>query len=154
MGSLSIRPAAPHDHDAVVAVADAWWGRPVADALPRLFLQHFHNTSLIAHDSAGLGGFLIAFFSPARTGEAYIHFAAVRPDLRRAGVGRGLYETFFDLARAHGQTSVVAITPSLNTGSMRFHRTLGFDVLGPLDDYNRQGDAQFVFRRGLEFRVG
>ena len=45
---ITLRAASPADHDAVVRVVDEWWGRPIANVLPRLFLDHFHATSLIA----------------------------------------------------------------------------------------------------------
>jgi hypothetical protein len=53
MGGMTIaeqalRPARPADYDAIAAVVDDWWGRPVLSSIPRLFLDHFHRTSLIA----------------------------------------------------------------------------------------------------------
>ncbi len=35
------------DYDAIAAVADQWWDRPVLASLPRLFLDHFHRSSLV-----------------------------------------------------------------------------------------------------------
>jgi hypothetical protein len=39
---LTLRTATPADYDAIAAVVDDWWGRPVRRMLPRLFLDHFH----------------------------------------------------------------------------------------------------------------
>lgn len=52
MASPTIRPAEPSDYDRIVAVIDDWWGRPVRAVLPRLFLDHFAGTSLVAKPHA------------------------------------------------------------------------------------------------------
>lgn len=147
--SLVIRTARPTDHDPIVSVADEWWGRPVAAALPRLFLNNFYNTSFVAEDDVGLAGFVIGFLSPAEADQAYIHFIAIRPDLRRAGLATRLYEEFFGLTRKSGRSVVVATTPPINEQSILFHRRLGFEVIGPIDDYERPGVPYVVLRREL-----
>ncbi|MFI1381540.1 GNAT family N-acetyltransferase [Embleya sp. NPDC020886] len=149
MTAPPIRTARADDYDAIVAVLDAWWGRPIMDKLPRLFLDHFHPTSLVAEDDAGLGGFLIGLLSPAHREQAYIHFAGVRPDLRRSGLARELYERFFTLARADGRTLVRAITGPVNTGSIRFHTAMGFTVHGPIADLDGPGADRMRFERSL-----
>ena len=128
-GPWFIRRARPGDYERIVAVVDDWWGRPMTEKLPRLFLEHFSATSFVAETPDGaLAGFLVGFLSPDREGEAYVHFIAVAPDGRGAGLARELYERFFTLARDAGRTSVHAITSPLNTGSVRFHRALGFTL--------------------------
>ncbi|WP_232667880.1 GNAT family N-acetyltransferase [Pseudonocardia sp. TRM90224] len=122
---VAIRPAEPADFAAVATVIDAWWGRPVAAALPRLFLDHFHATSSIAEDHE-LAGFLVGFHSPGLDGVSYVHFAGVRPDQRRTGLARRLYGRFTDQAREAGSRELRAITGPSNTGSIRFHERLGF----------------------------
>lgn len=62
----AIKQARASDYDQVAAVVDQWWGRPVVASLPRLFLDHFWPTSLVAEDKAGLAGFLIGWSRPAR----------------------------------------------------------------------------------------
>jgi hypothetical protein len=37
------RSATPGDFDAIVGVVDDWWGRPMVEKLPRLFLDHLHT---------------------------------------------------------------------------------------------------------------
>ncbi|WP_237534441.1 GNAT family N-acetyltransferase [Streptomyces sp. SID3343] len=121
--------------------------------VPRLFLDHFHPTSLIAEDAEdadGLGGFLIGFMSPAYPDEAYIHFVGVRPDLRRGGLARELYERFFELARAHGRVRVRAITGPANTASIRYHTAMGFTVRGPVPDRDGPGQDRMEFERSLD----
>jgi ribosomal protein S18 acetylase RimI-like enzyme len=127
----TIRPATPDDYDPILAVADTWWGRPVTHLLPRLFLDHFHSTSLIAEHGDDLAGFLIGFLSPSLDDEAYIHFLAVSPDHRRHGLASTLYRRFCDLARADGRRIVRAVTSPSNTTSIAFHRHLGFTLTHP-----------------------
>ena len=46
---VQIRPIRPSDYRAVVSVIDEWWGgRHMADMLPRLFFEHFTDTSFAA----------------------------------------------------------------------------------------------------------
>ncbi|MFB8003729.1 GNAT family N-acetyltransferase [Nocardia sp. NPDC056000] len=137
MGStFAIRQAATADYDAIVAVVDLWWGRPVAASLPRLFLEHFARTSLIAEQCGELAGFLIGFFSPDDPRTAYVHFAGIHPDHRGAGLARDLYHHFITAAKSDGRQLIRAITSPRNVASIDFHRALGFDVGGPVMNYN------------------
>jgi ribosomal protein S18 acetylase RimI-like enzyme len=148
--SYAFRTAKPGDYDTIIAVVDDWWGRPIAGALQRVFLDHFFTTSLIAEGAdGGLAGFLVGFPSPADDGRAYIHFVGVDPAERGAGLGRTLYEAFFDAMRAGGRTSVHAVTSPVNVDSIAFHRSLGFDVSGPVADYDGPGADRVVFSRPL-----
>jgi predicted GNAT superfamily acetyltransferase len=147
--SAVLRRARPDDYEAIVSVVDEWWGRPMAHMMPRLFLDHFHATSLVAEREGTLAGFLIGFHSPSRPGGAYIHFVGVAPDERRTGLARRLYTTFFDAAVQDGCTTVNAITGTANTGSISFHRAMGFTVRGPVTDYDGPGSDRMVFERSL-----
>ncbi|GAA0926855.1 GNAT family N-acetyltransferase [Virgisporangium aurantiacum] len=145
-----LSPARAADYDEIVAVVDDWWGRAVAGLLPRLFLDHFHRTSLVARDDDGaLAGFLIGMLSPSQPGRAYIHFVGVTPAARGRGLGRRLYEEFFALARAAGSSGVGAITAPVNAGSIAFHRSMGFSVTGPVVGYDGPGKDMMVFDRAL-----
>ncbi len=147
--TLDVRTAHPGDYDHITAVVDGWWGRPVAPGLPRLFLDHFWNTSRVAEDQHGLAGFLIGFLSPAQPEVAYIHFVGVRPDLRRSGLARRFYEEFALCTRQHGARELRAITAPGNTASVRFHDRLGFDVSDVVADYNGSGHGMITFRYAL-----
>ena len=150
-----IRTADPADYDAIAAVIDQWWGRPVLASLPRLFLDLFHGSSLAIdgtggpEGTGGLDAFLIGIFSPSDADRAYIHFVGVAPEARRRGYGRLLYEEFFRRARADGRRTVSAITAPSNLRSADFHRELGFRVSGPVDGYNGPGHPMLVFDRTL-----
>ena len=146
---LRSRPARPDDYDAIAAVVNLWWGRPVLAALPRLFLDHFHDSSLVVDGPGGPVAFLIGILSPAQPQRAYIHFAGVAPQARQAGLGRRLYEEFFALARADGRRVVSAVTAPANAGSIAFHRSMGFAVTGPVPDHDGQGRDLVTFERPL-----
>lgn len=126
---VRIRPVRPSDHRAVISVIDEWWGgRHMADMLPRLFFEHFTDTSFTAERDGGLAGFLVGFRSQSRPGEAYIHFVGIHPDERGRGLGRELYERFFAAVGAQGCALVRAVTSPVNRGSIGFHQRMGFDI--------------------------
>jgi ribosomal protein S18 acetylase RimI-like enzyme len=143
------RPAQPQDYDAIAAVIDAWWGRPVLGSLPRVFFDLFHHTSLVVDGAAGPDAFLVGILSPSDPRQAYIHFVGVCPTTRQRGLGRALYEQFFAMARADGRREVSAITAPVNTGSIAFHESMGFTVTGPVPAYNGPGANMMLFRRSL-----
>jgi ribosomal protein S18 acetylase RimI-like enzyme len=145
---LQLRPAEAADYDRIVTVMDDWWGRPVHAALPRLFLDHFHRTSIVAEDGTELAGFLVGFLSPSALDAAYIHFVGVDPRFRGSGLARQLYRRFFDLAQAHNRSIVRAITAPHNHGSISFHTAMGFTVTGPISNYNGPS-AMMLFERNL-----
>ncbi len=147
---ISLRAARAADYDGIIAAVDDWWGRPVHAALPRLFLDHFHNTSFIAELPGGeLAGFLVGFCSPAQRDCAYIQFAGVAPEERRTGLARLLYQAFFDLAAKDGRHVVRAVTAPVNSASIAFHAAMGFAVTGPVDDYDGLSSAKVLFERRL-----
>src|SRR5215212_11913276 len=96
--------------------------------LPRLFLRHFGDKSFAVEDDGKLIAFLIGFVSQSREGEAYIHFVGVRPDRRKEGLGRHLYELFFEKVEKRGCTKVCCITSPVNKGSIAFHTAMGFSL--------------------------
>lgn len=147
--TVEVRPARPDDYESIVAVVNEWWGRPMARMLPRLFLDHFYATSLIAERDGELLGFLIGFHSASAPHRAYIHFVGVAPAARGTGLARQLYETFFAASIQDGCTTVSAITSPMNTASVAFHRAMGFTVTGPVPDYDGPGVDRIVFERQL-----
>src|SRR5579862_2339404 len=99
----------------------------MASMLPKLFFVHFRDTSFVAEDEDGsLAGFLCGFRSQTYDDEAYVHFVGVDPAHRGSGLGRDLYARFFD---AVAPRSVVrAVTSPVNTGSVAFHQSVGFEI--------------------------
>ena len=164
--ALTFRHPTPEDQPAVLAVLDDWWGElegasgsaQRALLLPRLFFQHFTGTSFVAEHEGQLAGFLIGFLSQSRPDESYIHFVGVSPALQGHGLGRRLYERFFEISRAHGRSRVRALTSASNGGSYRFHLGMGFEVEpGPglfegrrtHPDYDGPGLDRVLFSRAI-----
>ena len=158
-GDVAIRRAVPGDHPRVIAVLPEWWGgRDLRAMVPRLFLEHFADTSLVAETEGGLAGFLIGFLSASQPDTGYVHFLGVHPGSRGSGLGRRLYELFFGICRGRGRSRIKACTSPVNRGSIAFHQRLGFS-LEPGDaeidgvpvtrDYNRPGDDKVLFLKLL-----
>jgi len=158
-GGAVIRAMVPGDYDRFIAGVDTWWGgRRVHDQLPRIFADHFCTTSFVAEDDDRLVAFLVGFMSPADPAVAYIHFVGVRPERRRAGLGRQLYERFFTLALEHGRTEVRCLTSPVNGSSIAYHRALGFQVQPSADllegvpvhlDHDGPGEHRVLFKRSI-----
>ncbi|WP_327011105.1 GNAT family N-acetyltransferase [Dactylosporangium sp. NBC_01737] len=133
----ALRHPVEDDHGRVMAVMDEWWGGLGGEAgslyratlLPRLYFQHFTDTSYVL-DLPGkdLGAFLVGFVSQSEPGTGYIHFVGVAPALRRTGVGGALYRRFFTDVAARGVRKVHSITGVGNRRSVAFHTRLGFTL--------------------------
>jgi ribosomal protein S18 acetylase RimI-like enzyme len=139
-------------------MTDWWDGRDLTAMLPRLFLNHFHDTVLVLEKENDLIGFLVGLLSQSKKDEAYVHFVGIHPEFRQKGLARVLYEHFFDICRKHRRTTIRACTSPLNKGSVAFHKKMGFQ-LEPGDaeidgmpvtlDYNRKGDHKVLFKRRI-----
>lgn len=162
--ATAVRTATEADYPAVAAAIQTWWTLPGLDTeaaareraamVPRLWLQHFATTSAIAERAGQLAGFLIGFLSQDRGDEGYIHFVGVAPDRRGEGLGRRLYEGFFERCRAAGRRRVRCITSPANTISIAFHQAMGFELEGSgaaqvKPDYDGPGVARVAFVRSL-----
>lgn len=133
----------------VLADHHRYWGERDLRSLHLLALvQEFGETCLVARAEDGIHGYIIGFVTP--TGTGYVHLIATRDDARGTGLGRRLYAAFADAAHRHGALRLKAITSLGNTGSIAFHRRLGFDA-ETVDDYNGPGQAMVVFHRLLPF---
>ena len=159
---LRFRRPTEADHPVIVAQVDDWWGgRRMHEILPRLWFQHFTGTSWVVEDAGGrLLGFLVGFISPDHPDQAYIHMVGTSPNHRRSGLGRALYERFYEDARAAGARRVSAITWPGNRVSVGFHRARGCEPsTGPgtqnlygtpaYPDYDAEGGDRVVFSREL-----
>jgi ribosomal protein S18 acetylase RimI-like enzyme len=148
---VEIRHARPSDYGRVIGVLDVWWGgRRMAPMLPRLFFVHFESTSFVAEEDGELAGFLCGFLSQTHPEEAYVHFVGVDPRRRGHGIGRALYERFFETVRPQGRTVVRAVTSPVNQESVAFHRELGFEVERIAENYDGRGGDRVLFAKHLE----
>lgn len=99
----------------------------MSDMLPKLFFEHFQNTSFVAQAEDGnIAGFLVGFLSQSHIDESYIHFVGVHPNQRKSGVGKLMYEQFFAVAQQHGRRVVTCVTSPVNKTSVAFHLRMGF----------------------------
>ncbi|MBZ4015836.1 GNAT family N-acetyltransferase [Streptomyces purpurogeneiscleroticus] len=179
---VTVRHPRPSDHAVLQGALTDWWGGQGGEAgaqqrrllLPRLFLQHFSETSFfverapegasgsVSEDGAAgevaLRAFLIGFLSQTDPETAYIHFVAVHPEEQRSGLGSALYRRFFDVARGHGRSRVRAITSPANRNSIAYHTRMGFriepgdrteDGVGVHTDYDGPGLDRVSFVREL-----
>lgn len=164
---LEIRHPHADDQGRVLAVLDDWWAgfqgldgaRQRVLLLPRLFFQHFTDTSYLVERTDGqLIGFLIGFVSQSRPDVAYVHCVGIDPALRRTGVASALYRRFFADVAARGARTVECITSPGNATSVAFHTRLGFSIQpGQADvdgvavqrDYDGPGLDRVAFVRRL-----
>ncbi|MDH4338847.1 MAG: GNAT family N-acetyltransferase [Thermoleophilia bacterium] len=117
----------------------------MAPMLPKLFFLHFEGTSFVAEDEDGdLVGFLCGFLSQTARDEAYIHFVGVTPDKRGEGLGRTLYERFFEEVRSQGRSIVRCVTSPVNENSVAFHEALGFEIDRVVEDYDGPGEDRVL----------
>ena len=157
---MNIRPISERDHAPIIAVVNDWWGgREMAGLLPRLFFAHFQGTSFAIDDDRQLIAFLIGFVSQTNPRQAYIHFVGIHPEFRKHGLGRQLYELFFETVRARGCDSVRCITAPINSGSIAFHQRMGFQIeksnqehngVPFTADYDGPGHDRVLFVKTLE----
>ncbi|MBG9812322.1 hypothetical protein ABD68_12170 [Bacillus endophyticus] len=133
---MEIRLVEELDYNVISLVINDWWnGRQMSSMLPKLFFEHFKNTSFIVEEENQIVGFLIGFLSQSHLNEAYIHFVGVHPEYRGKGVGRRLYNHFFDVVRQNGRDTIRCITSPINKGSIAYHTKMGFEI--------EQGDKEF-----------
>lgn len=147
---VTIRQAEAADFGRVSPQLDAWWGgRSMRLMLPRLFFEHFRQTSFVAEDEGELVGFLCGFLSQTYPDQAYVHFAGVHPKRRGSGLGRELYERFFRAALEAGRPVIRCVTSPVNEASVAFHRRLGFEIEGEVPDYDGSGEPRVLLRKRL-----
>ncbi|HEU5264006.1 MAG TPA: GNAT family N-acetyltransferase [Gaiellaceae bacterium] len=148
---MEIRHAKPSDYGRVIGRINVWWGgRDMAPMLPKLFFLHFEGTSFVAEDeNEDLVGFLCGFLSQTSEDEAYIHFVGVDPEQRGSGLGRELYERFFETVREHGCSVVRCVTSPVNEESVAFHSAMGFEVDRVAEDYDGPGEDRVLLRKTL-----
>lgn len=114
-----------------------------------MFFVEFGDTAFVARDedTGQIVAYLLGFVAP--TGVGYIHFVAVRDDVRGQGLGKSLYQAFEQAARGKGATGLKAITSPENEGSRAFHASMGFTDQIRVEDYGGSGRTRIVMRKPL-----
>jgi len=105
---------------------------------------------LLATDGAAPLGF--ASYFPFRAGPGYArtmeHSVNLPPSARGRGLGRALMTALEDHARARGKRMLIGAITATNTGSLDFHRRLGFAEVGRIRDagwkFGRYHDLVFM----------
>lgn len=139
-----------------------WWGgRDFTSSVLKIFFIHFSDTTYIAEINNDLIGFLVGFLSQSDKNAGYIHFVGVHPDYRKSGVGRLLYQRFFDACKANDRSVVKSCTSPVNKLSIAFHLRMGF-VIEPGDgivdgvpvtmNFLRENDPKVLFKKELNIR--
>jgi len=150
-GEIILRPLTAGDFARAREVADGWFGHPVGLTMHRLFFDQLGSWGVVAEtsdDPARMVGVLLGLRSLPEPDLAYVHFHMVDPERRGEGLGRALYVEFARRMTADGCTRIRALATPQRTGSVRFHRALGFvgevhlGYLGPDQD-------RIVFERAL-----
>lgn len=126
---MKIRLVKGSDYYVISPLINEWWGgRQMADKLPKLFFDHFTNTSFVAEKDGEIVGFLIGFLSQSHSNEAYIHFVGVHPNYRKHNIGKKLYNEFFNKVKQNGCKTVRCVTSPVNKVSIAYHTKMGFVI--------------------------
>lgn len=157
--SILLRHAETSDYLSIITILDSWWGgRHMSDMLPKLFFAHFRPTSFVAECDGNIVGFIVGFVSQTSSEEAYIHFVGVHPDFRKGGLGRTLYERFFEVTSKLGCRVVRCVTSPVNKSSISFHQRMGFvveagdktvDGISVFENYDGVGEDRVLFLKRL-----
>ncbi|WP_082232867.1 GNAT family N-acetyltransferase [Halobacillus massiliensis] len=156
---MNIRYIKSSDYYILSPIINEWWGgRQVSGLLPKLFFDHFQNSSFIIEQNRETIGFIIGFMSQANKEEAYIHFVGIHPDYRKRNIGKRLYEEFYQAARKENRSIVRAVTSPVNKGSIAYHTKMGFEIVkgdkevegvSVFEDYDGPGKDRVLFRKNL-----
>lgn len=126
---MKIRSVESSDYYIILPLLNDWWGgRQMTDMLPKLFFDHFTDTSFIAEKDGQIIGFLIGFLSQSKSEEAYIHFVGVHPEYRKHRIGNQLYNEFFNTVKHKGGSMVRCVTSPVNKVSIAYHTKMGFEI--------------------------
>jgi len=144
---MIIRGIEKRDFDYIVSVFDNWWGGPSSEKASPFFFHELGQYALIAEEDGQVIGFLLGLVAAgSRTG--YVHLVGIDPNHRRRGVGKRLYQHFYDLCQRSGLHELKAIGMVGHEASARFHTALGFEVRD-VNDYAGPGRARVVFTKQL-----
>ncbi|WP_130859497.1 GNAT family N-acetyltransferase [Gracilibacillus phocaeensis] len=126
---MDIRKVKRLDYDRLSPLINQWWGgRQMSEKLPKLFFDHFTDTSFIVEEDGEIIGFLIGFLSQTYAKEAYIHFVGIHPEQRKRGIGKELYHRFFSKVQTENRTKIRCVTSPVNKTSIAYHTKMGFAI--------------------------
>jgi ribosomal protein S18 acetylase RimI-like enzyme len=118
------------DFDFIILNIREYWGSDRT-----LFLHHpilyyeFGNTAYVAKEMGSICGYLFGVYSQKEP-YAYAQLIAVHNSFRNRGIAKSLYNHFIQRAKENNCTHIKAITKLNNQDSIKFHRALGFELIG------------------------
>ena len=131
-----IRPLAPADVDAVVAIDAASEGRTRREYIERRLAAARREPALhaqfAANDEHGLAGFILARVLIGEFGLSQpalrLELVGVRADRRSAGVGHRLFDALESWARRHGMVETRTAANWRDTAMLSWFDALGFEL--------------------------
>ncbi|MEK5232166.1 GNAT family N-acetyltransferase [Lysinibacillus sp. FSL K6-0232] len=158
---MNIRGLQSSDYAILSPLINEWWGgQNMSGKLPKLFFDHFTNTSLIMEDKGEIIGFLVGFLSQSQSNEAFIHFVGVHPDYRKQNIAKRLYDVFFHVVKQYNRNVVKCVTSPTNKVSIAFHTNMGFrmekgdkiidDTMSVYTNYGGENQDRVLFYKILE----
>ena len=152
--SASIANATRSDFDEIVMHLDDFWGDHAPAHLHHISLiNQFGNSAFVIREDGRAVAYLFGFLSQVEP-SSWVQLVAVRKSHQGQGLGHRLYERFIEFAREHGAREVMAQTSLDNLGSVKFHKSVGMELLGEPDergipvvkDRGGPGKDRIVFR--------
>jgi ribosomal protein S18 acetylase RimI-like enzyme len=130
------------------------------DSIYHLFTKYFANTCFVAERDNQIVGYILGFISQLEKNVAYIHNICIAPDLRRKKIGSSLYQKFFQNMKNEKCQKIFLIINPINKFSIKYHESLGFNVLNVGEeifvdgvpaskDYNGLGKHMVVMCKSL-----
>lgn len=149
---VEFRPCGARDLDAIGAIERATFPEPWTRDQFAALLAHPAGIGWVA-EAARQGDVGYAFGWVAAD-EAELADLAVREDVRRCGVGKGLVDAFATEAGARGARRLYLEVRASNIAAQRFYDRLGFDVVGRRVAYYRSPrEDALVMRAELPLAV-
>jgi GNAT superfamily N-acetyltransferase len=145
------------DWDQIVTQLEDFWGDHAPAHLHHIsLLNQFGNSAFVIREGDRVVGYIFGFLSQVGP-SSYVQLVAVRKSHQGQGLGHRLYERFIQFARQHGAKEVMAQTTPDNLGSVRFHKSVGMELLGEPDergipvvkDRGGPGKNRIVFRMDI-----
>jgi GNAT superfamily N-acetyltransferase len=145
------------DFDQITTQLSDFWGDHAPAHLHHVMLiNQFGNSAFVIREGDRVVAYIFGFLSQAEP-SSWVHLVAVRKSHQGQGLGHRLYERFIQFAREHGAKEVMAQTTPDNLASVRFHKSVGMELLGEPDergipvmkDRNGPGKDRIVFRMSI-----
>lgn len=103
----------------------------------------------VAEDGGEAAGYCCYGPTPCTEGTFDLYWIAVRPDLRRGGVGRALMEAAEGAVRARGGRLLLVETASkpLYDPTRAFYERIGYRIEARVRDFYRPGDDKIIYAK-------